>query len=72
MLERAVQENLLIWQEEAKKRNLKINTNKTKVMRIGNDKKQMYIERNKEQIEQVNSLSIWEYGLIRRETWKQK
>lgn len=60
--EKALQENLLVWEKELQKRKLKINPNKTKVMMIGKEQKQLNIELNQEKIEQVEEykyLGIW-------------
>lgn len=44
--EMELQENLTIWEHELKEGNMKINTNKTKVMSINKEKK--YMERSGE------------------------
>lgn len=52
--EKELQENLQIWEEELKKRNMKINTNKTKVMVLSKENKEINLEISQSKIEQVD------------------
>lgn len=53
--EKELQENLEIWNRSLQTRNLKINTEKTKVMVIGKNNIQTKIQLNDKEIEQVDS-----------------
>ena len=52
-----LQENLNIWEHKLRKRNIKINTSKTKVMRmtIGKEENNIKITLNQQEIEQADS-----------------
>ena len=52
--ENTMQENLKVWENELSKRNMKININKTKVMMIGKEHKQLQITLRNEKLEQVD------------------
>uniref|UniRef100_A0A1Y1M0F5 Reverse transcriptase domain-containing protein n=2 Tax=Photinus pyralis TaxID=7054 RepID=A0A1Y1M0F5_PHOPY len=53
--EKDLQDNLRIWEEELTKRNMIINTNKTKVMVISKENKNINIVINQNKIEQVEA-----------------
>lgn len=50
-----LQQNLIVWNEALKARNLKINENKTKIMKIGKTQENISIKLNNKEIEQVDS-----------------
>lgn len=51
-----LQQNLEIWNKSLRKRNLKINSEKTKIMIIGKDDKQASVTLDGRKIEQVNTI----------------